>query len=57
MATEAPATSAETVEICRKCGLSSNTFYPRRERFPESAKAAMAGKSDTAAAKTLRRGE
>ena len=58
MATEAPATSAETVEICRKCGLSSNTFYPRRERFPESAKGpAMAGKSDTAAAKTLRRGE
>ncbi len=40
---EALTTSAETVEICRKHGLSPNTFYPWRERFLESAKAAMAG--------------
>ena len=57
MVAEAPTTSAVTVEICRKCGLSPNTFHPRRERFLESAKAAMSGKSDTAAAKALRRGE
>ena len=44
-------TSAGTVEICRKYGLSPNTFYPWRERFLESAKAAMAGKSNTAATK------
>ena len=30
---EALTTYAETVEICRKYGLSPNTFYPWRERF------------------------
>ena len=52
---EALTTSAETVEICRKHGLSPNTFYPWREKFLESAKAAMAGKSDTAATKALQK--
>ena len=40
MVMEALTTSTETVEICRKYGLSPNTFYPWRERFLESAKAA-----------------
>ena len=52
---EAPTTSAETVEMCRKYGLSPNTFYPWRERFLKSAKAAMAGKSNTAAAKAFQK--
>ena len=47
--------AAETVEICRKYGLSPNTFYPWRERFLESVKAAMAGKSNTAATKALQK--
>ena len=42
---EALTTSEETAEICRKHGLSPNTFYPWREKFLEAAKAAMAGKS------------
>ena len=54
---EAPTTSEETAEICRKHGLSPNTFYPRKEKFLEAAKAAMAGKSNTAAAKALQKGE
>lgn len=40
---EALTTSTETPEICRKYGLSPNTFYPWK-KFLESAKAAMAGK-------------
>ena len=55
MVMEALTTSAETVEICRKYGLSPNTFYPWRERFLESTKAAMAGKSNTTAAKALQK--
>lgn len=50
---EALTTSMETAEICRKHGLSPNTFYPWREKFLEAAKGAMAGKSDTANAKAL----
>ena len=52
---EALTTSEETAEICRKHGLSPNTFYPWREKFLEAAKAAMAGKSNTAAAKALQK--
>lgn len=48
-------TSAETAEICRKYGLSPNTFYPWRERFLEAGKNAMAGKSNTAAVKALQK--
>ncbi|MBI1658905.1 MAG: transposase [Thaumarchaeota archaeon] len=52
---ETPTTSEETAEICRKHGLSPNTFYPWMEKFLEAAKAAMAGKSNTAAAKALQK--
>lgn len=55
IATEALTTSTKTVEICCKYDLSSSTFYPWREKFLESAKAAMAGKSNTAATKALRK--
>ena len=48
---EALTTSAETAEICRKCGLSPNTFYPWREKFLEAGKATMVGKTNAAAAK------
>ena len=52
---EALTTSAETVEICRKYGLSPNAFYPWWKRFLESAKAATAGKSNTTATKALQK--
>ena len=52
---EALTTSEETAEICRKHGLSPNTFYPWREKFLEAAKAAMAGNSNMAAAKALQK--
>ena len=37
--------SASTVDICKKYGLSPNTFYPWREKFLEGGKAALAGRS------------
>ena len=52
---EALTTSTETAEICRKHGLSPNTFYPWREKFLEAGKAAMVGKSNTAATRALQK--
>ena len=52
---EALTTSEETAEICRKHDLSSNIFRPCRKKLLEAAKAAMAGKSNTAAAKALQK--
>ena len=52
---EALTTSIETAEICRKHGLSPNTFYPWREKFLEAGKGAMAGKSNTAATRALQK--
>ena len=44
---ESLATSASTVDICRKCGLSPDTFYRRRDKFLDGGKAALAGGSST----------
>lgn len=52
---EALTTSTETAEMCRKYGLSPNTFYPWREKFLEAGKTAMTGRSNTAAIKALQK--
>ena len=51
MVMEALTVSTETAEICCKCGLSPNIFYPWRERFLKTFKTAMVGKSNIAATK------
>ena len=48
---ESLTTSASTVDICKKYGLSPNTFYPWREKFLEGGKAALAG---SPSARTIR---
>ena len=48
---ESLTTSASTVDICKKYGLSPNTFYPWREKFLEGGKAALAGSTS---AQTIR---
>ena len=40
---ESLTTSASTADICKKYGLSPNTFYPWREKFLDGGKAALAG--------------
>lgn len=52
---ESLTTTASTADICRKYGLSLNTFYPWREKFLEGGKTALAGSPSARAAKTLRR--
>ena len=48
-------TSAGTAEICRKHGLSSNTFYPWREKFLEEGKMALARGQDAGTVKSLQK--
>ena len=52
---ESLATSAETSEICRKYGLSPNTFYSWREKFLDAGKTVMAGKTNRAAIRVLQK--
>ena len=53
--TESLTTSAGTAEICRKHGLSPNTFYPWREKFLEEDKTALARGQDAGTVKTLQK--
>ena len=48
-------TSASTVDICRKYGLSPNTFYPWRDKFLDGGKAALAGGSSTRIIRTIQK--
>ena len=48
-------TSAGTAEICRKHGLSPNTFYPWQERFLEVGKTALARGQNAGTVKTLQK--
>ena len=52
---ESLTTSASTVDICRKYGLSPNTFYPWRDKFLEGGKAALAGGSSTRVIKAVQK--
>ena len=52
---ESLTTSASTVDICRKYGLSPNTFYPWRDKFPDGGKAVLAGSSSTRIIKTIQK--
>ena len=38
---ESLTTATPVVDICKKYGLSPNTFYPRREKFIEAGKTAL----------------
>ena len=40
---ESLTTTASTAYICRKYGLSPNTFYPWRKKFLEGGRAALTG--------------
>ena len=40
---ESLTTSTSTVDICKKYGLSPNTFYPWREKFLAGGKTTLAG--------------
>ena len=40
---ESLTTATPVVDICKKYGLSPNTFYPWREKFIEAGKTALAG--------------
>ena len=44
-----------TADICRKYGLSPNTFYPWREKFLEGGRAALTGGLNARATKVLQR--
>ena len=50
---ESLTTTASTADICRKYGLSPNTFYPWREKFLEGGRAALAGGQSARATKAL----
>ena len=52
---ESLTTSAGTAEICRKHGLSPNTFYPWREKFLDGGKTALARGQDAGTVKTLQK--
>ena len=52
---ESLATSASTADICKKYGLSPNTFYPWREKFLEGGRAALAGNASAQVVRTLQR--
>ena len=53
--TESLTTTASTADICRKYGPSPNTFYPWREKFLESGRAALAGGPSARATKALQK--
>ena len=52
---ESLTTSASTADICKKYGLSPNTFYPWREKFLEGGRAAPAGAPSARATKALQK--
>ena len=52
---ESLTTAASTADICRKYGLSPNTFYPWREKFLEGGRAALTGGLNARATKVLQR--
>ena len=52
---ESLTTSASTADICRKYGLSPNTFYPWCEKFLECGKAVLSGSPSVRAARPSRR--
>ena len=52
---ESLTTTASTADICRKYGLSPNTFYPWREKFLEGGRAALTGGLNARATKVLQR--
>ena len=54
---ESLTTSASTVDICKKYGLSPNTFYPWREKFLDGGKAALAGSPSARTIKAVPEGE
>ena len=52
---ESLTTNISTAELCRKHNLSPNTFYPWKERFLESGKAAFSGSPDGTTCKQLQK--
>ena len=52
---ESLTTTAGTADICKKYGLSPNTFYPWREKFPEGGRAALARGLSARATKALQK--
>ena len=52
---ESLTTSTSTADICKKYGLSPNTFYPWREKFLEGGRAALAGAPSARATKALQK--
>ena len=54
---ESLTTTASTADICKKYGLSPNTFYPWREKFLEGGRAALARSPERAGHKGASKGE
>ena len=52
---ESLTTTASTADICKKYGLSPNTFYPWREKFLEGGRTALAGTPSARATKALQK--
>ena len=52
---ESLTTSTSTVDICRKYGLSPNTFYPWRAKFLEGGRTALAGGPSARTTKALQK--
>ena len=52
---ESLTTSAGTVDICKKYGLSPNTFYPWREKFLDGGKAALTGSPSSRTIRTIQK--
>ena len=50
---EALTTSTGTADICKKYGLSPNTFYPWREKFLDGGKAALTGSPSARTIRTI----
>ena len=52
---ESLTTSTTTADVCKKYGLSPNTFYPWREKFLEGGRTALAGNANAQVVRTLQR--